>query len=384
MRVARVRRTDATIRIGAEGDWLRFVRAPVRPRGVILHGPLTVVLGTGGWEVWDGKGFQPWVEGMETLEIEPTDEAGRLHLGERQYPGQLRLITRPDVGPTAFDVINHVAMERYLPGVVAREIFHHWHPATQAAQAIAARSFAASEHAYFGSRRHFDLSDNQASQVYAGVVEAPRAHAAVAETRGQMLAWGGRLVPGYYCACCGGTAASAVDVIGPHPFNTAPPLAGRASSDICAEAPLFDWTLHRPVDELSRRLAAYGRSRGEATLEALVAVRGIEAIEHNAHGRPTRYAVRGDETGHAEVSAEDLRRALDHRVRGLEPADPRLYSSFFTASIAEGTCVIDGRGHGHGAGLCQYGAEALARAGENATGILRWYYPGVELALAYL
>ena len=41
------------------------------------------------------------------------------------------------------------------------------------------------------------------------------------------------------------------------------------------------------------------------------------------------------------------------------------------------------RGHGHGAGLCKYGAEALARTGREYQAILAWYYPAVEPVQAY-
>jgi len=43
----------------------------------------------------------------------------------------------------------------------------------------------------------------------------------------------------------------------------------------------------------------------------------------------------------------------------------------------------DGRGFGHGVGMCQYGAEYLAEHGKTAEEILRYYYPGVQLVRAY-
>ena len=44
---------------------------------------------------------------------------------------------------------------------------------------------------------------------------------------------------------------------------------------------------------------------------------------------------------------------------------------------------FEGRGHGHGVGLCQFGAEALARRGRDASAILAWYYPGAAAHGAY-
>jgi len=46
-------------------------------------------------------------------------------------------------------------------------------------------------------------------------------------------------------------------------------------------------------------------------------------------------------------------------------------------------CFTNGRGHGHGVGLCQYGAEALACSGYNAASILNFYYAGATVRSMY-
>ena len=43
---------------------------------------------------------------------------------------------------------------------------------------------------------------------------------------------------------------------------------------------------------------------------------------------------------------------------------------------------VRGRGWGHGVGLCQVGACALAREGRDAAGILSFYFPGSRLVRA--
>ena len=42
-----------------------------------------------------------------------------------------------------------------------------------------------------------------------------------------------------------------------------------------------------------------------------------------------------------------------------------------------------GQGFGHGAGLCQWGAKALADQGRDYKAILAHYYPGTELQVLY-
>jgi stage II sporulation protein D len=45
--------------------------------------------------------------------------------------------------------------------------------------------------------------------------------------------------------------------------------------------------------------------------------------------------------------------------------------------------VLSGRGHGHGVGMCQYGAEAMAKKGAKMDAILTRYYPGATIVKSY-
>jgi stage II sporulation protein D len=83
------------------------------------------------------------------------------------------------------------------------------------------------------------------------------------------------------------------------------------------------------------------------------------------------------------IPARMLRPALDFAGGGRAAPSTPLHSSNITVDISGDAVRIAGRGHGHGAGLCQYGAEALARQGADHRAILRWYYPQVELVRAY-
>jgi stage II sporulation protein D len=55
-----------------------------------------------------------------------------------------------------------------------------------------------------------------------------------------------------------------------------------------------------------------------------------------------------------------------------------LPSPRFAMRLAGGQVVCEGRGHGHGVGLCQWGAAGQAEAGRSALDILRHYYPGLR------
>ena len=64
-------------------------------------------------------------------------------------------------------------------------------------------------------------------------------------------------------------------------------------------------------------------------------------------------------------------------------AKTRVFSGDLSFTFTEGSVRIDGRGFGHGVGLCQYGAEGMSRKGRGFVDILRYYYPGAVLERAY-
>ena len=52
----------------------------------------------------------------------------------------------------------------------------------------------------------------------------------------------------------------------------------------------------------------------------------------------------------------------------------------FDASINNNSITLTGNGFGHGVGLCQWGAIAMSRKGNNFREILEHYYPGIQLS----
>ena len=60
-----------------------------------------------------------------------------------------------------------------------------------------------------------------------------------------------------------------------------------------------------------------------------------------------------------------------------------LRSTDFTLELTEdGIFVFTVRGHGHGVGMSQYGANLMAQAGKTYIEILKWYYTGVQIRSA--
>lgn len=378
-------------------------------RGVPVQSPLRLRISATGWSILDANGFRPPIGPNDPIEITtPPGDVAELSWKDRAYPGHLRFWPRSDIAPGAVDVVSHVPIEQYLPGVLAGELYRHWHLETFVAQAVAARSFACFEFmdvaagSSRGERRHYDLTNTTAAQVYIGGGAYPRALEAVEATRGVVLTFRERLVPGFYSSCCGGLPARALDAVSSNPVVDIDPLNGAGACDTCRDANVYRWTRTPSIALVVNRLRAWGAAQGATELAALSGLRGITVSAVNPHGRPTMYAITG-RAGTIDLGAERTRRALsqqidDDDVNGVGGSGAGggaggsaggggdrqpLRSSFFEASVRNGAVRIAGRGFGHGVGMCQHGAEGRATRGDDASSILSWYYPGSAITRAY-
>lgn len=416
MRVLRhpiVGRRSDPIRFGSPGQWIRLTQVDTAAAGgaqpgivvtpgqpqpgtlwrpavaddgaVTFRSPLRIEHRIGRWRIVDGWGGCAEIDSERILQIESgVPEVSLVTAKDVPYPGILRLVQRGEGSDRSIDVVNHVPLEDYLPGVLAGELYSHWHLHAHAAQAVAARSFAICEQVHYLKRRHYDVTDTHHSQVYRGAKGHERAFEAVDITRGRVLAWDDALVPGYYSSCCGGAAARAVDAIGPNPVNDIPPLHGRAGTDVCTAAPRYSWQIDRRRDVLADRLAAYGRQRGDRDLAGLVNIASIRIDHRNEHGRPTHFLLTDGREAAVEIPAETLRIACNYEGdRRLPSLKQRLHSSNFTVGRIGRNLTFEGHGHGHGVGLCQYGAQTRAEQGQHWTSILAWYYPQAQITAAY-
>ena len=146
---------------------------------------------------------------------------------------------------------------------------------------------------------------------------------------------------------------------------------------------MYEWSARRNADEFRNRLVAYGEYRQIASLIALEGLASIELDETNPHGRPVSYQLVDANGKSFSLGAEKLMRAANFSNDHISAPLEALKSSFVTVTLENGELSFAGHGFGHGAGLCQYGAEKLARSGKSYQEILHWYYPGASLLEAY-
>jgi stage II sporulation protein D len=111
-------------------------------------------------------------------------------------------------------------------------------------------------------------------------------------------------------------------------------------------------------------------------------VRELRVASLTDYGRAVWLDVIGVNPGKStSVRAEDLRLCL---VKGGSQAGKQLYSlNCQMRDMGSAIEFYDGKGYGHGVGICQWGAEGKAQKGWSAEQILNFYYPGSKLTKAY-
>jgi stage II sporulation protein D len=169
--------------------------------------------------------------------------------GLGSYRGTLETVpTESDAG--SLNVVNALALEQYVKGVMPNEVPPSWPLAELKAQAVAVRSIAISGDV---GGNGFDLYSDTRSQVYKGLEsEYASTNEAVDATRGQVVVYEGQVAETLYSACSGGHTESAVNV-----FGTAVPYLVGVPDPYDSYCPLHTWTLKFSGPEISSRLGAH-------------------------------------------------------------------------------------------------------------------------------
>jgi len=350
---------------------------------------------------------------------------------EQTFRGNLLLRPRED-GSMA--VINEIPLEEYLRSVVSSEmsasapleflkahaiISRSWllaalrkkGAAKQAEQAAALESGAVVR--WYDREEHdlFDVCADDHCQRYQGVtkITSGRPQEAAAVTRGMVLSYGGKICDARYSKACGGlteefaTAWESVHV----PYLTSVADSPEPHSPIETEAAAREWILSSPeaycrvedealieqvlpgfdreTKDFFRWTVTYSRDDLSSLVQEksgldLGAIRELRPLLRGPSGRIYRLSIIGSK-GSVVVGKE-----LEIR-RWLSPT--HLLSSAFVVD-AKRDCrgrveafTLHGAGWGHGVGLCQIGAAAMAVRGFSAGEILSHYFAGARVRRVY-
>jgi stage II sporulation protein D len=194
-------------------------------------------------------------------------------------------------------------------------------------------------------------------QVYGGVdAEIPEVVAAVSATRGAFLTYRRKPILAAYHSASGGRTASAEEVWGESlPYLVSMNVEGEE------ESPDTYWRAAISRTKLGRALALIGIQ--------IETVRDARVVERSRSGRALQVQIRGD-TGSHTLEGRALRVALGETV---------IRSTLFEITADQDGFVFVGSGYGHGVGMSQWGAQAMALRGSTYREILDAFYPGTTL-----
>lgn len=303
------------------------------------------------------------------------------------YRGEIELFPS---GSGSLTVVNVVNIESYLRGVVPKEIGARPDGEIEAvkAQAVAARTYAIAS----GGKRAgggFDVYATVADQVYAGIDgEDPVCDRAIFETAGIFMSHSGEPIHAYFHASCGGQTETRHEV---WELPRVPYLKqiwdsrdeDQFNDAFCSEGAHFRWSETWDGEEIARLVREQLPNTASTPVGTTPGdVRDIRVTVRTPSGR-ARWTEIETSTGTYRVFGDRVRWLLRRPGTG-----GILRSAWFELEVGKrggrvATVTANGRGNGHGIGMCQHGAMEMARQGYRFDQILEHYYSGIKLERAY-
>ncbi len=287
--------------------------------------------------------------------IEPLGE-GQIQVDGKTYEGSME-ITGEAGG--LLTVVNRLPIEDYVMGVLAGEIPHNWPLEALKAQAIAARTFAVLERSTARQKGEpYDLEATAQFQRYQGSdLVNDKIRQAVLETRGRIITYDSKPIEAFFHSNCGGETCGADEV-----WSKDQPYLRPVACPFGNNGAHFRWKAEIPTRDLVRKLRESGVPVGDIV--------GLEAAERDESDRVLELSITD-----ADGSVKTMRGSAFRMAVGPDI----IRSTRFAAKVGPTSVVFNGKGWGHGVGMCQEGACGMALKGYNAFEILRYYYRGIMI-----
>jgi stage II sporulation protein D len=381
----------------------------------------------------------PLLQGKSMIKINPTFETDEATVGIQgkketySYRGAMEFQigykgTKPHIIP-----INVLGMESYLKGVVPREMSASWEREALKAQAVAARTYAMRQMNVKPGDGF--INDTVQYQAYGGTkVEHANSNAAVDETRGEVLTYGGSLIDALFSASNGGYTEAPENVW--KGSKGAPYLTAKPDPYDMQISPHRNWQETMTIAQLQSKIKNQTPTVGT--------IKKVEVRETYPSGRIADLVIEGDK-GTLHLSKDAARTVL-----GLKSArytvktnyggtaipiptqtQPLLSVKSATTAVRKtsGTLIVtnqsvaqplksanlviqgatqkkavsqmgsnsvnpvpqevpisvtfSGSGWGHGVGMSQWGAKQMAKEGRTYQEILNFYYDPANITEDY-
>ncbi|RKY32612.1 MAG: hypothetical protein DRP67_00565 [Candidatus Omnitrophota bacterium] len=257
-------------------------------------------------------------------------------------------------------LISKIDIEKYVCGVVGKEMSPDWPFEALKAQSVCSRTIAYLKKIE-NSENFYDVENSIYHQVY-GKCDNKRVWKAVSETKGEVLLYKGKIVPVFYHACCGGKTTSYLSVWGNFDFPWLKPV----EDPFCKDSPYIKWKRVFSKRKISEIL---GKD-----------IKKMEILKRDSSGRAQtlKFILKNGET--LTISSQDFRMKLYSSTnRILFSNTDILPSTFFWTKDNGEEIIFYGKGYGHGVGMCQWGARKMAEKGYDYRKILKHFFPLLKI-----
>lgn len=255
------------------------------------------------------------------------------------------------------DVIIKVPFEDYIVGVLAGEMPVSFELEALKAQAVAARSYVMKK-MQTNIDKEYDVVDTVMNQVYLDdehlqevwkedyTNNINKIKQAVLETFNEYLEYDGEIVDAMFFSTSVGATENSEEV-----FFSKVPYLRSVSSTWDSISPVYEVNYTFELEDFYNKLNLnYSESLN------------IELLETTSTGRVKKLKING-------VTLEG----------NTVVSNLKLKSNHFTIKLEGDKVYITTKGYGHGVGMSQYGAQAMALEGYKYDEILKYYYQGVEI-----
>jgi len=261
------------------------------------------------------------------------------------YSGDLKCF--PDLGTLV--LVNICDVEKYIAGVVRAEGGSGRNIEYFKTQAVIARTYMY-KYLFKHLPDRYNLCDNTHCQAFYGITSDSVINRATLETKGQViLARDSTLIISAFHSNCGGETSSSEDV-----WLSGQPYLKSVRDPYCSSSRNARWEKSFTKNEW------------------------LSYLKKNGY--------KGTSVDQLPFSFVQLSRQSDFRAGSFSiplrtiRTDLNLRSAFFSVADSGESVILKGRGYGHGVGLCQEGAMAMAVKGFNYIQIIDFYYTGIFVA----
>ena len=379
-------------------------------KGEVIQGEQTVEFSEGGI-LWNGSQYRSLTftpqSAQSSFSLYDVTIGVNFHWERKEtqvFLGTLRLVVESD----KITAINELPVESYLASVISSEMKATAGLELLKAHAVISRSWLLAQMRrreenkeqkngffsfikkddelirWYDREDHtiFDVCADDHCQRYQGITKqtSKNVEQALKSTRGQILCYGDDICDARFSKCCGGVTEEFQycweDTPKPYLISVPDPFCNTNDKAVLAQVlndydqetnDFYRWTVEYTADEISDLI-------NEKLKDDFGTITDLIPLERGKSGRIWKLKIVGTKKTFTIGKELEIRRAL---------SESHLYSSAFDVEKTEKGFRLNGKGWGHGVGLCQIGAAVMGQQGYRYDEILLHYYRNAEIKKIY-